>query len=166
VSPRLRAIVVALALAVSGCGSSGSERSAVVRVDEIPSAVKAVETRLGGMQRYSEINATPSEVNLFVVDADGRESAYVYRKGRLEPPADTQRAQGATFAAADIEFDPDKVLGEVAKELPDAAVLTFSVQPSGGVGTQLVATVQSDKGGQISVLLAPDGRILGAQPES
>ena len=49
------------------------------------------------------------------------------------------------------------MLGQVAKELPHAAVLTFAVQP-GGEGTQLVATVQSAEGGRISILLGPDRR--------
>jgi hypothetical protein len=164
VSRHTQALLLGLVLAVTACASSGSGARPEVRIDEIPAAVKAVEAQLGGVQRYSEINATPSEVNLFVVDAAGRESAYVFRKGRLEPPPDSQPAQGATFAAADIEFDPREVLGQVRKQLPDAEVLTFSVQP-GGDSTQLVATVQSDQGGRISVLLAPDGRILGAQPE-
>jgi hypothetical protein len=159
--------VIAAALTLVACGGGGDEAPPAVLVAQIPAAVKAVEARLGGTQRYSEINATPSEVNLFVVDAKGQESAYVYRDGELQPPPTAQPRLAATFAAADMAFDPDDVLRRVTDELPNAAVLAFSVQPgaTGDTGTQLVATLQSAEGGRISVLLGPTGEILGARPE-
>jgi hypothetical protein len=165
----LACVTVAAVLALVACGGGDGDRtSPPVLVEQIPAAVKALEARLGGTQRYSEINATPSEVNLFVVDAEGQESAYVYRDGDLEPPPAAQPTQAPTFAAADMAFEPDDVLGQVAEELPHAAVLAFSVQPgaSGAAGTQMVATVQSAEGGRLSVLLGPTGEILGARPEA
>jgi hypothetical protein len=166
--PRLLvAVVIAAALPLVACGGGGDEAPPAVLVEQIPAAVKVVEARLGGTQRYSEINATPSEVNLFVVDAKGEEFAYVYRDGGLEPPSAAQPTQAATFTAAGMAFEPDDVLRRVTDELPNAAVLAFSVQPglAGGTGTQLVATLQSAEGGRISVLLGPTGEILGARPE-
>jgi hypothetical protein len=159
--------VTVAALTSAACGGGDDQARPAVLVRQIPAAVRAVEARLGGTQRYSEINATPSEVNLFVVDAKGQESAYVYRDGEVEPPPAAQPTEAATFAAADMAFAPADVLRQVTDELPNAALLAFSVQPrtAGGTGTQLVATLQSAEGGRISVLLGPTGQILGARPE-
>jgi hypothetical protein len=58
------------------------------------------------------------------------------------------------------------VLDQLARELAGSQVVSFSVQPAPAGGTQLVTTLVSSKGGGLRVLLAPDGSILGAQPDS
>jgi len=121
-------------------------------------AMTAVESSLGGPQHFSEVNATPSEANVFVV-RDGGEGAYVVRDGKVEVPTSTTPYDGPTFAAADVAFGPD-VLAPLAKELPDSDVVAFSVTPgTEGRVVDYIATVRA-KGGQLRALLGPNGEIL------
>ncbi len=105
----------------------------------------AVEAELGGPQQFFEINATPQLVNLFVaVDGATQVAPYVYVGGELAPAADPAGADGPTFGADALSFDPDTVLDAVAADLPDADVELFSIA---GDPVQYRATVQSGDAG-------------------
>jgi hypothetical protein len=129
-----------------------------VRIGEIRSAVALVEKQLGGSQKYSEVNATQTEVNVFVV-RDGRDFAYLVRDGVVQSPTDGgEPYTGKSFSAPDIAFAPN-VLDKVVAGLGDTEVVAFSVtpKPAGGVDYVAVATAPS---GEFRVLLGPDGSVL------
>ncbi len=118
----------------------------------------AVDAALGGPQQYFEVNATPQLVNLFVATDDASAAvAYVYVDGELGPPAPPEPAEGATFAAAAVAFDPDVILDG---DLPDAELTVFTVVggPTGSVRYGVVA--RSDEGGTLDITLAADGTVL------
>ena len=85
-------------------------------VDLIEPAIAALEAQLGLPQQYFEINATAHLVNLFVALNDGTlVQNWLYFDGELtSKPA--QPAQGHTFSADTVTFDPDTVLA------PDSAM--------------------------------------------
>ena len=82
-----------------------------------------MEAELGGAQQFFEVNATPQVVNVFVA-TDGATSVtpYVYVGGELAPAGAPSTAEGATFAAGALTFDPATVLDGLTTELPGSAV--------------------------------------------
>lgn len=156
-------VSVAPTLPGEGQSSRTATTSAIpvkARVDpaRLRVAVAAVEKRLGGPQRYSEVNVTQTEVNVFVV-AGGTETVYVVHVDAVEPTAAPGGAYtGPTFAATEIEFLPT-VLNRVVAGLADSEVVAFSVTPKPTTGVDYIATVKAVSG-EFRVLLAADGAIL------
>ena len=114
------------------------DRASSVRplVDEIGPAIAAVEAELGGPQQYFEVNATPQVVNVFVAtDGATAVTPYVYVGGELAPAGAAEPAEGATFAADALTFDPATVLDGLTAELPGSDVVLFTVLggPGGAV---------------------------------
>ncbi len=111
-----------------------------------------------GAAQYSEVNATPSEINVFVV-RDGKEFAYVVCTDSVSEPTDGgQDYRGPTFTDSDIEFAPtvlDKVLGSIK----DSHVVAFSITPRDGGGVEYIATLTAPSG-EFRVLLDADGGVL------
>ena len=138
--------------------ATGPAPVTAVRVDEIQEAVKFVEQQLGGPQRYSEVNATQTEVNVFVVLASGAESDYVVRNGAVEPPIGDATYTGPTFAASDLTFAPT-VLDRVARGISDAELVAFSITPRDGGGVDYIVTLTAPSG-EFRVLVAADGAVL------
>ena len=104
------------------CGGDDDDPAdAPVLVEQIAPAVAAVEAELGGPQQYFEVNATPQLVNLFVADRRRRRrSRRTCTSAASSPrPPSRRRAEGATFGADALTFDPATVLDGVADELPD-----------------------------------------------
>ena len=147
--------VVAVVAATACGGSDGKETS--VRLDEIRPAMAAVESSLGGPQRYSEVNATPSEVNVFVV-RDGKDLAYVVRGDDVDAPVGGTAYAGPTFTAEQVVFSPG-VLDGVEAALPNSPVVAFSVTPRQVDGVDYIATVRAT-GGELRVLLDASGTVL------
>jgi hypothetical protein len=152
----VRALLVAV-LALAACGGD-DEEAVVPLVDQIAPAIVAVEDELGGPQRYFEINATPQLVNLFVA-GDGEVTPYVYVGGELGPAGAPAAAEGATFTADAVAFDPDRILDGVRDELPESAIVLFTIAGGPGGAVQYGATVQSERGGTLDVVLDPDGSV-------
>ncbi|CAB4824461.1 unannotated protein [freshwater metagenome] len=127
------------------------------RIGEIRSAVERLRGGAGAAQ-YSEVNATPSEINVFVV-RDGKEFAYVVCTDSVSEPTDGgQDYRGPTFTDSDIEFAPtvlDKVLGSIK----DSHVVAFSITPRDGGGVEYIATLTAPSG-EFRVLLDADGGVL------
>ncbi|CAB4717381.1 unannotated protein [freshwater metagenome] len=127
------------------------------RIGEIRSAVERLSGG-AGVAQYSEVNATPSETNVFVV-RDGKEFAYVVCTDSVSEPTDGgQDYRGPTFTDSDIEFAPtvlDKVLGSIK----DSHVVAFSITPRDGGGVEYIATITAPSG-EFRVLLDADGGIL------
>jgi hypothetical protein len=157
---RLAAALVVAVAVLAGCG--GGDDDAAVRpvVDQIAPAVAAVEAELDGPQQYFEINATPQVVNLFVAGADGvAVTPYVYVGGELAPAGLPSTAEGNTFAASALTFDPDTIFDHVDEDLPDPDIVLFSVIGGPGGAVQYGAGVQSAEGGMLDIVLAPDGTV-------
>ena len=157
--------LAALLIAVAACGADGAAEPVRPLLDEIAPAIDAVEAELGGPQQFFEINATPQVVNLFVaIDGATRVVPYVYVGGALGPPAEAAPAEGATFTADAVRFDPATILDGVTGELPDADVVLFSIVGGPGGAVQYAATVRSDAGGTLEVVLGPDGAVQSVDP--
>jgi hypothetical protein len=165
-APRWLAAVVAFALLGAACGDDDDRGDAVLpAVDQIAPAIAAVEAELGGPQEYFEVNATGATVNLFVADgAAAQVTAYSYLSGALLPPDSAQPASGATFAADALTFDPDTIFDQLLDELDDPVVARFVVVGGPDGAVQYAATVQSEQGGTLDVLLGPDGTVQSVDP--
>jgi hypothetical protein len=172
----LAVVVVAFALIAAACsgddedGSTTSSTTAggagqPLRIDAMGAAVNAVEAALGGEQRFYEVNATPTLVNVFVASADGAAIAYVYDavNDALNDPAPPEPASGNTFTWSQADFDPGKVMSEALGELPNALPRTFAVTAATADAVQYLVTLESTQGGVLDVLVDRDGTVLGAQ---
>ncbi len=136
---------------------SGPAAPTPVQVDRIRPAIALLESTLGGPQRYVEVNATQTEVNLFVL-RDGQDLAYVVRDGVLDPPpTDGAPYDGPTFAGADLNFVPT-VIDVVVRNMQESEVVAFSAT-AGASGIEYIATVRTPKR-EFRVLLGADGSVL------
>ncbi|MEO8267679.1 MAG: hypothetical protein ABI706_19425 [Ilumatobacteraceae bacterium] len=134
------------------------------RVDLIRGAVAALEVQLGSPQQYFEINATSQLVNLIVALNGGTVARpWVYLDGELSSSSGSD-AHGNTFAASALDFDPDKVLSKLQAELPQSRADLFFVEGGpGGIARYSVA-VTSSQGGQLVVVVGPDGTVRSVDP--
>jgi hypothetical protein len=158
--------VALLVVGTAGCGGGddGPERPAL---DQVGPAVAAVEAKLGGPQQYFEINATPQVVNLFVANAAKTSvTPYVYVGGSLAEAGEPAGAQGNTFAASALTFDPATILEGVVAKLPASDIALFTVAGGPGGAVQYTASVQSKEGGTLDVTLAADGTVQSVDPGS
>lgn len=177
--------MVALAVVVAGCGGddgdasdAGEGASATVvndgrcldadeadapRLDLLLEAVDVLEGHYGAAQRYYEISVDRQRVSLIVADDAGNAAQSFYcGDAGLGLPEPLGEAAGATFVAGDLDLDPDQVLSGVQDELDDPTILDFVVQAAPD-GVLYDATVQSDAGGILLVLLSPTGEVLAVQ---
>jgi hypothetical protein len=163
--PGVVALATAVLVALGGCGD-GDDDVALPAVSEIGPALDAVEDALGGAQAYFEVNATPALVNVFVAtDGGATATAYVYLDGELQEPAPPRDvAGGATFLAESVDFDPDAVLDTVADELDDSVIGQFVVLGGPGGAVRYEVIVTSARGGNLSVVVGPDGEIVSVDP--
>lgn len=143
------------------------DSSSVLSIDSLAPAVTALEAELGGPQRYTEINVQTGLVNLFVALDDGTELAYVFRDGDLEAPAGAQpQLDGAVaFDLSDIPLDVAATFPEqLAAELPETRLVGLSLADHGDAGVGWLASLLSDQGGVLDVLISPSGAVVGAAP--
>lgn len=157
--------VVALAVGAGLVGCGGDDGPPEPLVGLIDEAIVAVEDHYGGPQEYFEISAGLERVSV-IVAVDGATAA---EQGSYEPdggfavPEPVGPASGATFEAADVTFDPDRIFDELRRELDDPVIIDFAIQGGGDDTVIYDASIASASGGVLLVLLGPDGRILGAQ---
>ncbi len=166
----------------AGAGSSGgapgassappvAASSPLPDVVAIAPAVAALETVLGGVQRYFEINAETTVVHLFVAvaGADGAPPhavSYSYLGSTLSPvPTDLGEATGPTLTAAELTFDPAKVLQGARAALPTTNLTRFVVI-GGPDGPAYSIDAQSASGGRLRVDVAIDGSVVDVVPVS
>jgi hypothetical protein len=170
--PALAATIV-LGLLGAACSSGDSSATTVAasapasvpgddappRVDLIMPAVAALEAQLGEPQQYFEINATSHLVNLFVsLNGGTLAQNWLYLDGQLtSKPAEP--AQGHSFAASALTFDPETVLAQVERDLAGATIDLFYVQGGADGSVRYTAVVTSAKGGQLEVVVGPDGKV-------
>lgn len=159
-------VAVALGLLAAACGGSGEESSTPGPVvDLVPDAIAAVEEHYGAPQEFFEVSADLDAVG-FVVAVDGatmaEQGAYL-SDGEFVAPEPVGEASGETFTADEIDFDPDLIFEQLREELDDPVIVDFAIQ--GGPNDTVVydASIASEGGGVLLVLLGPTGAILGAQ---
>src|SRR4051794_2526471 len=144
--------------------SVAAANQAVPLVGEIDDAVAALETKLGAPQEFFEINATTQLVNLIVALNDGKVAQpWVYLDGQLSS-AEGSPANGHTFVAGALDFDQDAVLSQVQAKLPDASLDLFFVEGGEGGTVQYSVVATSRQGGQLVVIVGPDGAVQSVNP--
>lgn len=167
---RLRpAASVVLALMLAACGGGddnqgGRDDLELPRVDLVAPAVDAVVAARGADVGLLEVAANLERVDVIVRDGEAPD-AVLYRYGddaQLEGPIEPRPDDRATFAATDVTIDPDRIFDELIAELPGSAVLDLAIHTDGGLVVN-DATVASENGGVLLVLLQPDGGIVGMQ---
>lgn len=156
-------VVVAAGL-VGGCG--GDAAAPGPRVGLIEAAMAAVDEARGGGVEYFEVNADPQAVNLFVASDDGATvTGYLYVDGELVGPAPSREVEsGFVFTSADVDIDPDRVLGQVAEQLPDSEIGRFVITGTDQGVPRYEAIVLSDRGGALVVVLTATGDVLSVIP--
>jgi hypothetical protein len=176
VTRRILAVaLVALALLAAACsgdddgGSTSTTASGgagqPLRIDAMGAAVDAVEEALGGEQRFYEVNASPTLVNLFVAGADGTEISYVYDAvgQSLGEPVEQEPAMTQTFTWSQADFHVDTVLTEALGALPSSLPRLFSVTAGEDSALFYVVTLESTQGGILDVLVDREGQILSTR---
>jgi hypothetical protein len=157
--------VVVVVASVSGCGGDDGGQSDTGFVADISAAVEAVEAERGPGQEYFEVTAGPQFTNVFVAVENATAAVpYVYRDGRLEPPAPKlSGASGFTFTAEAAEVD-DTILATIREELPEATIDTLSIEGGDGGAVRYVVTARSPEGGVLEITVARDGSVLAVDP--
>ena len=177
-SSRLAAVAVVIACAVTACSSDGASPETSVSttstrpaasgelpvLDSITVAMQALETKLGGPQQYFEVNATPQLVNLFVALNNGTiAQPWVYLDGALSS-TEGQQANGGTFTAADVAFDPKVILSTLTAQLPGISVESFYIHGDGKGDVLYGVLATSEKGGGLDIVLGADGTVKSVDP--
>ena len=153
-------------LLLAACdGPDSTTESSGPAVDLIPEAIAAVEEHYGAPQEYFEVSAGLDAVG-FVVAVDGAtaaEQGSYDAGGGLTAPVPVGEASGETFTADEIDVDPDRIFVRLREELDDPVIVDLAIQ--GGPGDDVVydATIATEGGGVLLVLLGPDGAIRGVQ---
>ncbi len=157
---------IALGLVLASCGGPGDDAdTAGPLVELIPDAVAAVEDHYGAPQEYFEISAGRDAVG-FVVAVDGAtmaEQGSYGADGEFVAPEPVGEASGETFFADEIDFDPDRIFEQVREELDDPVIVDLAIQGGPNDTVLYDASIASEGGGVLLVLLGPTGAILGAQ---
>ena len=162
--PFPRAVAVGCAIVAASVVSACGAESIELRVAEIDDAVDAVVELTGGPARFFEINATPDLINLFLDDGNGNAINFVWEDGGLRDDTEAAPADGKSFDASQMTFTSD-VYARVVEELPESLLRAFTITADGPNGEILNRVViQSERGGQFSVLVDPAGKILGSDP--
>ena len=161
---RRLALAAAVVAALVGCGGDDDESDAPPPVvDQIAPALAAVDAQYGAPQDFFEASADLEGVGVIVaVDDATAAERFRFENGELSEPEVLGEASGATFRAEDVAFDTETIFDALRDELDDPVIVDFAVQGSEG-GPVYDATVASDSGGVLLVLLGADGRVLAVQ---
>jgi hypothetical protein len=152
-----------VALLVVGSGSS--EPRLTLRAELVPAAVAAVEERLGGGQRYTEVNATAEGVNVFVAGAGGTEASWSYAGGLLDGPGPSVVAgpEHPEFTLDGVAVDRAEELARAAQEqFPTATLTRFALRKAGDGTVVWSIALRSSRGGLIEVTFTGAGGYIGA----
>ena len=165
-----------LVMAVVVAGGCGGDDAALPRVSLIGDAVAAVAADIGvndpelfevlADRDGITVTVAETEVNMDSGEITARYArSYRYDGERLQEPGDPVAAEGAVFVGSAIPALTSAVFGGVrdALDTPDVVDLAVSGGPDGSVIVDL--TVRSERGGEILVLVRPDGTVLGVQAD-
>lgn len=139
-----------------------------VRAADVPTAVKALETKLGGAQRYTEINATDKGVNLFVASSTG-EQAWYFEDGKLDGPSAPQTnptTAPTVFTLENVALGrASEIARDAAAKVPDASMLGFTLRHEGQQGLVWAVDFRSSLGGLLHVTYGPAGGFIGVDAQ-
>jgi hypothetical protein len=143
-----------------------TERAERPVVELIEPAMDVVDELYGSPQRYFEVSADRQRVSLIVARDDGAAEQVFYcgEAGRT-PAEELGDADGATFVADAVRFDPDVIFTGIDEELDDPEIVDLAIVGAGEDGVLYDATVRSTEGGVLLVLLGPDGEVRAVQAE-
>jgi hypothetical protein len=165
-----RWLLLGLALvAAAACGGDDDPdgKAPVPRADLIGPALDAVVAERGADDvELLEVAADLEVVDVIVRDGEGDGAGavlYRYDGESLTGPIEPRRDERPTFSVAEVTIEPDSIFEQVEAELPDSAIIDLAVRAEGNVVVN-DATVASQNGGVLLVLLQPDGTIIGMQP--
>ena len=169
-----RWLLLGLALvAAAACGGDDDpdSQAPVPRADLIGPALDAVVAERGADDvELLEIAADLEVVDVIVRDGEGDGEGggadavlYRYDGETLTGPIEPRLDERPTFSVAEVTIEPDSIFEQVEAELPDSAIIDLAVRAEGNVVVN-DATVASQNGGVLLVLLQPDGTIIGMQP--
>ena len=154
----------AATVAISTTAAVAPSADELPLLDQIGSAIAALESKLGGPQEYFEINATARLVNLFVALNNGAVAQpWLYRQGSLTS-TEGQAASGGTFSSPSVDFDPDVILATVLTDLPGISIESFYIHGDGQGNVLYGVLATSEKGGGLDVVLGADGSVKSVDP--
>lgn len=160
---RFAAAAVATALLISCGDDDGDDVTTAPVADQIAAALAAVDAHYGSPQEFFEASADLEGVGVIVAVDDATAAERLrFEDGELSDPEVLGEASGATFSADEVRFDPDVIFDGLRDELDDPVIVDFAVQGS-EAGAVYDATVASDNGGVLMVLLGPTGEVLAVQ---
>jgi hypothetical protein len=174
----MRRLTSTLAMVAAGvlaaCSGGGSSTPAtttasgtVLAVADIPAAVRAVKATVTGPPRFTEINATPGGVNVFLATGDGKELAYVYADGRLQPPPGPTARTGTPFALDGVAVDAGpRLVDDVQRRFPGATVVAAAIVALADQGVSWAFKSRSPRGGVLDVVYSPTGALRSVTPAS
>ena len=174
----MRRLALVLVLAVAACSSgegsgtttTGSTVAPVagtpLRVDDVAAAVAAVEEARGGTQQYTEINAIPDGVNVFVALGGGQELDYFYADGGLQEPGAPTASQATPFTLDGVDLGaPSRLVEQVQQQFPGARVQQVALVHLPELGLVWGVRSRSVRGGDLNSFFSPDGtRLLSVVP--
>ncbi|MEZ5298927.1 MAG: hypothetical protein R2697_22385 [Ilumatobacteraceae bacterium] len=82
---------------------------------------------------------------------------YRYDGEQLAVGRSSLRRRTPDVTAADVALDPDRIFDGIRTELPDAVIIDLAVRAEGEAALVIDATVVSEQGGTLLVLLSPRG---------
>lgn len=134
------------------------------KVELIAEAVEAIESELGAPPVFFEVNATARAVNLFVaLNNSTVAQQWIYVDGGFTS-TEGQPAQGGTFSADQLAFNPGTVLATVRDEVPDLVLQTFYVQGDGQGSVRYALLGVAQCGGGLDIVVEGDGAIISVDP--
>lgn len=145
------------------CGGADDPTPAPV-VDQIDAAIAAVDEFYGAPQEYFEVSADLDRVDV-IVAIDGATAAEQTSidGGVVAPPESVGPATGSTFRGDEVDFDGDRIFDQLRADLDDPVIVDFAITGSPDGGPIYDATVASESGGILLVLLGPSGEIRAVQ---
>lgn len=176
---RASTLGVVVSVLLLACGGD-SEESLIptLGIENIQPAVAAVREQRGSEPEFFEINSTAAGVNLFIAvsRSEGSSNRDAVIQGRYTPEGglvlseELLDASGPVFVVGEMTFAPDRLVGQVVKELSGSTPLMFvltATMPVEGVGTQAApirrVIMESSRGGRLAVFVDLDGVILGTE---
>jgi hypothetical protein len=126
--------------------------------------VAAVEAERGPGQRYTEINATPEGVNVFVAVDGSDEVACYFTEGRLEPPGEATPQTSTPFTLDGIDLSlGDRLVQQTVERFPGATVVSAALVQL-PEGLRWAVRSRSAQGGLLNILFSPTGELLSVAP--
>ena len=131
--------------------SKGQAASDLPAAGDIRTAISDLDHKLGGPQRYFEVNVTARLVNLFVALNDGAVAQpWIWVNGTLTS-REGQAAKGGTFTAADLTFDAKAMFNDIRSQIPEATLESMYINGDGKGNVQYGVITSAKCGGGLEI---------------